>query len=253
MKKDQIRKNFSKNARSYDKYSSIQKHCAEQLSFMFPDTQVDTVLDVGCGTGHLTKLLKQKYKDSSIKAVDISLEMIGVAKDKIGSGVNFVVADAEELEDNAQYDVIASNATFQWFYDSEKSIKALSKLMTHGAKLVFSVFGPLTYNELAWALGKSLNKNIALASKDFLGKTEIEKILKKHFPKYSVREEVIKEKSKSLRDLLAKIKYSGTRGVGNLTAGLMGKEKLKKAEELYLAKYGDIVATHQVFYCEAQS
>ncbi len=253
MKKDQIRKNFSKHAATYDKYSGIQKHIAQNLADMMPDEMPLTALDVGCGTGHLTKMLRMRYSGCLIKAVDLSLEMINLAKNKLGDNVDFVETDAEKINEDERYDLIASNAAMQWFFDTGKAIARFSGMLNSNGNLIFSAFGPLTYHELSWAMSEALGKKIGTSSKDFLGKPELDRILTKNFKKHKIREEIIKDECKSLKELLAKIKFTGTRGSGTLGAGLIGKETLKKAEEVYLKKYGKIVATHQVFYCEGNA
>jgi len=55
--------------------------------------------------------------------LDISPKMIAWAKDKLpDENIDFVVADAEELEGAEKYDLITANAVFHWFGDLEKTI-----------------------------------------------------------------------------------------------------------------------------------
>ncbi len=249
--KELIKKNFSKSARSYDKYAQIQKVLAKKLQRYLPEGAVSNVLDIGCGTGNLTKILKEKYRNSHITAIDISPQMVEIAKKKINDNVEFIVGDAEEYEDKKEYDVIASNATMQWFYNLEKTLSKYKKMLSKDGAVIFSIFGPLTYHELAWVMEDVTNKKLVINSKKFLGRTEIEKILKKHFTKYEIKEEIIKEENRSLRSLLSKIKFSGTQGNSMSGKGLLTKEKLKKAQELYMQRFKKIEATHQLFFCWA--
>ena len=119
--------------------------------------------------------------------------------------------------------------------------------------MVFSIFGPLTFHELYWTLRACLHKNVFISSKAFHGKTEIEKILGRVFKKATIKEEVLLEKNKSLKDLLMKIKYTGTQGQGITGAGYLGKDALKKMEELYRTKYKGLEATYQIFFCEGRT
>ncbi len=248
--KDRIKKNFSKNANAYDKYANIQKILAEKMSKLLPSRPIKNILDIGCGTGIFTKVLRDKYKTSHITAVDISPEMIEIAKKKMDKDVNFEVVDAEEIDDNnKQFDLIASNATLQWFRNLDKTLSKYKKMLAKDGIVMFSLFGPLTYHELAWAMEDITSKKILINSKKFLGKPEIETILKKYFKDVSVTEEIVKETNLSLRNLLSKIKYTGTQGTSMLGNGLLTREMLKKAEAQYKTKYKNLEATHQLFFC----
>lgn len=249
--KELIKSRFSKYARTYDKYAKIQKAIADKLGSFLPDTSAQNVLDIGCGTGTFTKVLREKYKSSHITAVDISPQMIEVAKNKMHKEIDFVVADAEEIDTDKQYDVIASNATMQWFYNLDKTLAKYKKMLAKDGAVVFSIFGPLTFHELAWVMEDVTNKKMVINSRKFLGRVELEQMLKKHFKHCRIKEEVIKEKHKSLRSLLSKIRYTGTQGSAMSGRGLLGKETMKKAEELYKQRYKSIEATHQMFFCWA--
>ncbi len=249
--KETIKRNFSRYAKTYDRYAGVQQQAARQLAGMLPES-AHQILDIGCGTGLLTKMLRSRYKSGRISALDISGEMILEAKKKVGDA-EYIVADAEEFCGEAPFDLIVSNAAFQWFKDLEGTLLSLKKLLSPGGKIVFSIFGPLTFHELYWTLRSCLHKNVFISSKAFHGKTELEKILARVFRRTVIKEEVFKEKNKSLKDLLMKIKYTGTQGQGVSGTKYLGREALKKMEEVYKEKHKGLEATYQVFFCEAQA
>ena len=247
--KETIKKNFSKYALTYDRYAGVQYEAAKQLTDMLPEN-ARNILDIGCGTGILTKMLKDKYNDSAICAIDISQEMISVAKNKV-KDVDYIVADAEEISGGKTYDLITSNASLQWLKGLEKAMLSFKKILNPGGRIVFSIFGPLTFHELSWTIRSCFNKNVFISSKTFHGKTELEKMLGRVFGKATIKEKVMVEKNKSLKDLLKKIKYTGTQGHGVMGTNYLGKEALKKMEDLYKAKHKNLEATYQIFFCEA--
>ncbi len=250
--KEFIRKKFSQYAKTYDRYAAIQKKLAQKLISLLPEKDVKSALDIGCGTGNFTKLLREKFKNCHITAVDISPQMIEVAKNKLGNeNVEYLIADAEELEPEKKFDLIASNASMQWFANLDKTLGKYKKMLKDNGAIAFTIFGPLTYNELAYVMEDVTNKKMIINSKKFLSKVEIEQLLKKHFSKCEVKEELIKEQNKSLKNLLMKIKYTGTQGYSMAGKGLLGKDVLKKAEIKYRQKYKNIEATHQLFFCWA--
>ncbi|AEF92962.1 biotin biosynthesis protein BioC [Desulfotomaculum nigrificans CO-1-SRB] len=152
--KNVLKKNFSRNAVNYDTYAVIQKKMAHQLlktiSFEHKDTHDSiNILDIGCGTGYFTEQLARCYPNANITAVDIAPGMIEYARKKLRSKkIEFLCADIEEVEINRKYDLIVSNATFQWFNQLEQTIIKLDAMLKNSGMLAFSTFGPMTFNEL---------------------------------------------------------------------------------------------------------
>ncbi len=93
------------------------------------------VLDVACGTGVLVSdYLKRGV--SSVTAIDISAEMIRVAKSKIDDNrVEFVCGDVEIVDVGNEYDSIVVYNAFPHFPDGERLIARLSKLLKDGGIL----------------------------------------------------------------------------------------------------------------------
>ena len=53
-----------------------------QIQQMIPDTSIRRILELGCGTGRLTRRMAELYPSAVIVAVDISPEMIAHAKER---------------------------------------------------------------------------------------------------------------------------------------------------------------------------
>ena len=253
MNKAVLVKNFSKYAGTYDAHTDIQNKAAEILMEILPDNDVNSILEIGCGTGNYTALLRKRFGSSRIRAIDISGEMVAVAKEKIcDAKVDFIVQDAEEMSFEDPYDLITSNAAFHWFGDLENIIKksALS-LSRFGGILAFSSFGPGTFAELKASLKAAVGKDLTIASDSFPAKRHIDGMLKKYFGKVRIDEKAIKETYPSIEELLKKIKYSGTRGAGSNPRRVWSPGLLDRIEQEYLKRFGKIEATCQIFFCEA--
>jgi malonyl-CoA O-methyltransferase len=247
-----IANNFSKYARSYDKYADIQEKSARRLMEMAGDGDFCSILEIGCGTGNYTFMLRHKFKNARITALDISAEMIGVSQDKLEDGaVEFIIADAETAGLAQKFDLVTSNACFHWFQDMEKAILKYKGLLNEKGLIMFSAFGPLTFCELNDVL-KEVFTDSAAAAAGFKHLSQIRHVLENNFEKVSVEEEIIEEDFKDLRELLAKIRYSGIRGEGLKSGVYMGRESLERLERAYLDKFGKIKATYQVFFCKGQ-
>lgn len=79
------------NGDQYAPYAAFLKQC-----FNFSRIPVREVLDLGCGTGGITSLLAQSGYD--MVAVDISPEMLSIAKSREESGILYVCQDMRSLD-----------------------------------------------------------------------------------------------------------------------------------------------------------
>lgn len=242
--KDLVREKFSRYAKTYDTYSSIQRRMASFLISLMPLDGVRKILEIGCGTGNLTLLLKKRFKKANLLALDISEEMIRVAKGKLEEGVDFVVGDGETMRLNDAYDLIASNATFQWFHKLNETLTIYRDLLTDGGSIFFSTFGPMTFHELGYSMMMVMGKEVP--SEGFLDKGRLLDIMMVNFKGPRVIEWTFKEIYPSLVDLLRTIKYTGESG--NCIKGLMTRDSIHRIERAYLERFGRIEVTYQVFF-----
>jgi len=243
--KEKIKRNFSRYAAYYDEYCSVQDHCGRGLIAKAGVENFGKILDIGCGTGNYTKLLRERFGSAVIKAVDISAEMVATARGKsAGQRIEFIVADAETAQFGEKFELVTSNACFQWFDDLEKSLGRYKNILDKNGIILFSIFGPSTLYELAEAMGESLSCG------SFVGAETIKQMLEKYFADVSVTEEMLKETYSRLWELLRTIKYTGTGGGTN--GRIISRGQIKRLEQVYKEKFGDITATYQVFYCRAK-
>jgi malonyl-CoA O-methyltransferase len=249
-----IENNFSRSAYQYDEYAAIQRFAANSLIEEVPEGKFDRILEIGCGTGIYTHLLNMKFKHSNIKAVDISERMVEVARRKMRTGdVVFEVQDAEKMLLTEEYDLITSNSTFHWFESMENSLLKYSGILNKGAWLVFSVFGPLTFAELATSLRKiAKEKDIFVASRNFLEKEKLARLLAKFLTQVSVKELLVQREYLSITDLLKEIKYTGTQGCATSGGFIWTRGLLDRLEDVYMNdNSGRIIVTYQIFLCRA--
>ncbi|MBI5573042.1 MAG: malonyl-ACP O-methyltransferase BioC [Elusimicrobia bacterium] len=249
--KETIRGNFSKHAEHYDNYCSVQNHSAKRLISKIKKDGLKKILDIGCGTGNYTRLLREKFPEADIKAIDISSDMIQIAKSKLtGSKMEFIVADAETKKFDGKFDMITSNASFQWFLNLEKTLTKYKELLERDSVIIFSVFGPETFCELNVSLKELLKKDTSLTSCGFVKKEMLKEILEKQFGDVFVEEEIFQEEYNSLLQLLNKIRYTGTKGSGISVGNFWTHKRINELEEIYNEKFGNLVATYQIFYCQ---
>ena len=88
-----------------------------------------TVVDLGCGPGNLTALLRERWPEADVHGLDSSPEMVAAARDR-GDGVRYDVADLRDWRPDTLVDVLVSNATLQWVPDH---LDLLPQLLGHVA------------------------------------------------------------------------------------------------------------------------
>ncbi len=109
---------------------------------------INSILEIGCGTGYVTRKLLELFPEAHITALDIAPGMIEYSRNNMTQNITFVCDDIEEMELNKSYDLIVSNATFQWFNHFESTFEKLTSALTPIGQICFSTFGQHTFNEL---------------------------------------------------------------------------------------------------------
>lgn len=116
-----------------------------QMQEMLPkDVSGMTILDLGCGSGGLSKLLSDagaKY----VLGTDISKNMISEAnKTAIKGKLEFKVMAMEEIDQiHKKFDMVVSSLAFHYVKDFEKLAKDISNLLKPNGLLVFSQEHPM--------------------------------------------------------------------------------------------------------------
>jgi len=114
---------FTQIASKYERDSVIQKSAADRLISLLDIGKDDDVLDLGCGTGSLTRKIRG-LTDGRVTGVDLSAGMIREAEaNRGGMNVSFAVKSAEQLDYNAEFSDIFCNSAIQWFSDHGKALK----------------------------------------------------------------------------------------------------------------------------------
>jgi trans-aconitate 2-methyltransferase len=71
------------------------------------------VVDLGCGPGNSTALLRERWPDAALEGLDTSHDMLTVAR-RDHPGIAFVAGNIAAWSPVAPYDVVFSNAALQW-------------------------------------------------------------------------------------------------------------------------------------------
>ncbi|WP_034681049.1 malonyl-ACP O-methyltransferase BioC [Caldalkalibacillus mannanilyticus] len=263
--KQLVQKRFSKSAATYDQYAQVQKKMADDLLREYVFKSINpltakkelTILEIGCGTGYLTEKLGQAFPLAHITAVDLAPGMIEVARTKLSSPrVHFICGDIEEMELVASYDLIISNATFQWFNDLENTLHKLYSHLSEEGSLCFSTFGERTFLELHTSYQKAKGE-LGISSSSELGQRFC--CIQELYAFFSDKEENILthegeeyEYFPSVIDFFHSVKKVGANN-SNQDGSMLNRRLLQKIIQYYEQEYScakGIRATyHSLFFC----
>jgi trans-aconitate methyltransferase len=115
--------NFNIIAEKYEKISSIQTNASGILFNLLDIKASESVLDVGCGPGNLTRKINE-ITGVKVMGIDPSASMIEEAKKAAnGKDIFFEIKTAEDMDYENQFDVIFCNSAFQWFKKPDNALK----------------------------------------------------------------------------------------------------------------------------------
>ena len=96
------------------------------------------VVDLGCGPGNSTALLRARWPSAHLEGLDSSAGMLDEARNS-GVKAHWIQADAATWSPGVKYDVIFSNATLQWIAGHRALLPRLMGFVQTGVTLAFQV------------------------------------------------------------------------------------------------------------------
>jgi len=96
------------------------------------------VVDLGCGSGELTRLAHERLGASETLGVDASPAMLERARPLAGGGISFALGDAGAFEGRG-HDLVLSNAALHWVPDHARLLPRLAACLAEGGQLAVQV------------------------------------------------------------------------------------------------------------------
>jgi trans-aconitate 2-methyltransferase len=121
------------NAELYDSsHSFVWKYGASLIELLSPQPG-ERILDLGCGTGHLTARIAET--PTEVVGFDSSAEMVEQAR-RAYPALQFEVADARDFDFGTGFDAVFSNAVLHWVKEPAAAIQCIHAALRPGGRFV---------------------------------------------------------------------------------------------------------------------
>jgi malonyl-CoA O-methyltransferase len=271
LERHRIGARFSAASGRYDDAARLQRIVRAELLERVTELKVapHVVLDLGAGTGHAARTLKQRFPRALVVAADLAPGMLAEAGrllgwrergparwfggrlgERVGARFERVGADARALPLRAgSIDLVFSNLMLQWCDDPVEPFAELRRVMAPGGALAFSTFGPATLQELraAWAAVDSAPHVHRFLDMHDVGDALLRAGLEQPVLDVDTHELAYA----TVRELMRDLQQIGAGNAANGRArGLMGRSALARLEAAYesLRRDGLLPSTWEVIY-----
>ena len=249
-----LRAAFDRASAGYEAAAGLQARVSTELLERVAtfDFAPRVVLDLGAGTGRVTRELKRRYPRALVIALDIAPGMLREARRNQMLWRRFARLNADALRlplAPGSVDLVFSSLVLQWCEPLEQALAEVRRVLRPGGFFVFSTFGPDTLKELraAWAAAD--------------GHSHVNRFLDVHdvgdaLARSGLSEPVldVDRIELSVPDTLTLMRDLKAIGAHNVTAGrprtLLGRARLARMTQAYetLRRDGSLPATYEVIY-----
>ncbi|MCE5973186.1 methyltransferase domain-containing protein [Sinirhodobacter sp. WL0062] len=141
-----FRRSFASYHAATGPQARIAEHLAARLAALGAPARFAQGFEIGCGTGHLTQALKERFEFDRLTLNDLTEGACATAK---LHGAEFTPGDARDCGWPPQPDLIASASMIQWLEAPGALVAQAARALAPGGWLAISGFGPAQFHELA--------------------------------------------------------------------------------------------------------
>jgi trans-aconitate methyltransferase len=135
-----------------DKHSFVWKYGGDLVALLAPQPG-ERILDLGCGTGHLTAQIAES--GAHVVGVDRAESMIAAAQREYPK-LQFQTADARDLPFDQQFDAVFSNAALHWVHEPERAVRGIARALRPGGRFVAELGGKGNVRLISGAMDRAL-------------------------------------------------------------------------------------------------
>ena len=138
------------NPKQYDRFRDERSRPFYDLLALVQRAAEMRVVDLGCGTGALTKHLHVDLSAKETHGIDSSASMLAKAKEQAAPGLSFAAGDLETWNEPGAWDLVLSNAALHWAGDHASLLARLAGSLTARGQLAVQV--PANHDHVSHAM-----------------------------------------------------------------------------------------------------
>jgi trans-aconitate 2-methyltransferase len=124
------------DAATYDRVSDPQVAWARGVLDRLAPEGDESVLDAGCGSGRVTRMLLERLPRGRVIAVDAAPSMVEQARANLGQAADVRQVELTALDLDEEVDAVFSNAVFHWVINHDALFARLHAALRPGGRLV---------------------------------------------------------------------------------------------------------------------
>ena len=97
------------------------------------------IVDLGAGTGELTRLLHERLAARETLGIERSASMLEASRARRAPGLRLTAGDIADFAEHERFDLVFSNAALQWVPDHDELLPRLVRALAPGGQLAFQV------------------------------------------------------------------------------------------------------------------
>ncbi|VFR51549.1 Dethiobiotin synthetase [plant metagenome] len=146
-RKQGIAARFGQAASAYERHASVQARVVDDIMRRLealPWPAAPRILEIGCGSGLLSRRLLARWPEARLTLTDVSAEMVAHCRGSADwpAGTRHLQWDGEHPPaDAGSYDLIVSTLAVQWFDDLNAGLGRLARLLAPGGLLAVATLG----------------------------------------------------------------------------------------------------------------
>ena len=153
-RKQHIARHFAQ-ASDYDHHASIQQQVCELLLTRIADTHQDSVLEVGAGTGQMTRLLAENIDSQQWTVNELATKQLPILQEILPTA-RLIAGDAEQIDLGSNHSLIVSANAVQWFDNPLHFIQQSYERLASGGQLLLNTFTSNNFLQIKALTGQGL-------------------------------------------------------------------------------------------------
>ncbi len=140
-------------AKTYSESNTRQTEDGLKLIELLNPPIGSSVLDLGCGTGNITRVIADRVRPGTVLGIDIDQKRLNIAKNCYSAdNLTYKLAGTDNIP-GGDFDLIYSNYVLQWIKDHGVVFGRIASKLKAGGRFAFNIMSAITPEKTQEVLG----------------------------------------------------------------------------------------------------